>query len=159
MAEMFPEPCEANGYLAAHVADLLRCHLALTGKPLMQPGRSEEETAGRAYRAPFILLSHDGGKDPRLTYGNLAAQELFGMHWNELVGMPSRKTAEAPERAEREELLRRVTETGFISDYSGIRIAADGRRFKIRHATVWNVRDPDGRRIGQAAAFSDWEPL
>jgi len=112
-----------------------------------------------AYSAPFVLLSHDEADDPLLTYGNLAAQKLFAMDWQKLAGMPSRKTAEAPERAEREELLRRVAEKGFIDDYAGIRIAADGRRFMIRNATVWNVSDKSGARIGQAATFSEWQLL
>lgn len=156
---MIPEPDAANGFHAGHVADLLRCHRALTGKILMESQGSAEEAARRAYHAPFVLLSHDGSDDPLLTYGNLAAQELFGMGWEKLVGIPSRKTAEAPERAEREGLLRRVAESGFIDDYSGIRVAADGRRFLIRNATVWNVSDKSGARIGQAATFSEWQPL
>jgi hypothetical protein len=116
-----------------------------------------EDVARLAYHTPFVLLSHDGANDPLLTYGNFAAQELFAMDWGKLVGTPSRETAEAPERAEREDLLRRVVENGFIDDYSGIRIAADGRRFMIRNATVWNVTAASGERIGQAAAFSQWE--
>lgn len=156
---MIPEPDAANGFLAGHVADLLRCHLALTGKILMESHGSAEEIARRAYHAPFVLLSHDGAADPLLTYGNLAAQELFGMGWDKLVGMPSRETAEAPERAEREVLLRRVAEAGFIGDYSGVRIATDGRRFLIRNATVWNLCGPNSRMLGQAAAFSEWELL
>ena len=156
MNEMFPKPDVGNGFLAAHVADLLRSYHALTGKYLIA---SAEDAAKRAYDAPFVLLSHDGADDPLLTYGNLAAQKLFSMDWGKLVGMSSRKTAEAPERAEREELLRRVAESGFIDDYSGVRIAADGRRFMIRNATVWNVCDTQGERIGQAATFSEWQPL
>ncbi len=153
---MFPEPDTGNGFLAAHVADLLRSYHELTGKHLIEPA---EDAAMLAYSASFVLLSHDAADDPRLTYGNLAAQKLFAMDWFGLAGMPSRKTAEAPERAEREELLRRVAESGFIDDYSGIRIAADGRRFMIRNATVWNVSDTQGARIGQAATFSEWQPL
>ena len=156
MNAMFPKPDVGNGFLAAHVADLLRSYHALTGKYLIA---SAEDAAKRAYDAPFVLLSHDGADDPLLTYGNLAAQKLFSMDWGKLVGMSSRKTAEAPERAEREELLRRVAESGFIDDYSGVRIAADGRRFMIRNATVWNVCDTQGERIGQAATFSEWQPL
>jgi hypothetical protein len=153
---MFPEPDTANGFLARHVADLLRSYHELTGKHLIPP---TDDSPKLAYAAPFVLLSHDGADDPLLTYGNLAAQKLFAMDWGKLVGTPSRKTAEAPERAEREELLRRVAENGFIDDYSGIRIAADGRRFVIRNATVWNVSDQSGSRIGQAATFSEWQPL
>ena len=156
MNAMFPKPDAGNDFLAAHVADLLRSYHALTGKYLIA---SAEDAAKRAYDAPFVLLSHDGADDPLLTYGNLAAQKLFSMDWGKLVGMSSRKTAEAPERAEREELLRRVAESGFIDDYSGVRIAADGRRFMIRNATVWNVCDTQGERIGQAATFSEWQPL
>ena len=153
---MFPEPDAANGFLARHVADLLRSYHELTGKHLISP---TDDYAKLAYEAPFALLSHDGADDPLLTYGNQTGQKLFAMDWGKLVGTPSRKTAEAPERTEREELLRRVAENGFIDDYSGIRIAADGRRFVIRNATVWNVTDARGERIGQAATFSGWEPL
>jgi hypothetical protein len=154
---MFPEPDAANGFLARHVADVLRSHHELTGKHLIS--LTDDHYAKLAYEASFALLSHDGADDPLLTYGNLAAQKLFAMDWGKLVGTPSRKTAEAPERAEREELLRRVVEKGFIDNYSGIRIAADGRRFMIRNATVWNVTNTQGERIGQAATFSEWEPL
>ena len=153
---MFTEPDTGNGFLAAHVADLLRSYHELTGKHLIVP---TEDAALLAYSAPFVLLSHDEADDPLLTYGNLAAQKLFAMDWQKLAGMPSRKTAEAPERAERDELLRRVAEKGFIDDYAGIRIAADGRRFMIRNATVWNVSDKSGARIGQAATFSEWQLL
>ncbi len=153
---MFSEPDTGNGFLSAHVADLLRSYHELTGKHLIVPAK---DAALLAYAAPFVLLSHDGADDPLLTYGNLAAQKLFAMDWEKLVGMPSRKTAEAPERAEREELLRRVAEKGFIDDYAGIRIAADGCRFMIRNATVWNVSDKNGARIGQAATFSEWQLL
>ena len=156
MSGKFPKPDAGNEFLSVHVEDLLRSYHALTGKHLIAP---TADAANLAYAAPFVLLSHDGADDPRLTYGNRAAQELFSMDWEKLVGMPSRKTAEAPERAEREELLLRVAENGFIDDYSGIRIAADGRRFMIRNATVWNVSDAQGARIGQAATFSEWEPL
>ncbi|QTN32644.1 MEKHLA domain-containing protein [Akkermansiaceae bacterium] len=153
---MLPEPDAENGFHAGHVADLLRSHHALTGKHLIPPAG---DAARLAYDAPFVLLSHDGADPPLLSYGNLAAQDLFAMDWGSLVGTPSRETAEAPERTEREDLLRRVAESGFIDDYSGIRIAADGRRFRICNATVWNVSDEQGKRIGQAAAFSHWEPL
>ncbi|HVN42283.1 MAG TPA: MEKHLA domain-containing protein, partial [Steroidobacteraceae bacterium] len=83
---------------------------------------------------------------------------LFERGWEELVGLPSRLSAEAPAREERERLLERVGAHGFIDDYSGVRIAQSGRRFRILRATVWNVLDPAGERIGQAATFSEWEP-
>ena len=46
-----------------------------------------------------------------------------------------------------------------VDDYRGVRISRTGRRFLVQHATVWNVLDEDGGRVGQAVAFLDWTPL
>ena len=81
------------------------------------------------------------------------------MSWETFTSTPSRYTAEAPKREERERLLKNVTEKGYIDNYSGIRISADGQRFRIDKATVWNVFDLDGQKIGQAATFSEWKYL
>ncbi|MDP4625496.1 MAG: MEKHLA domain-containing protein [Akkermansiaceae bacterium] len=152
------EPSEENGFMPDHVSLLLDSYHALTGKHLIAPDH-KTEMAKAAYDAPFVLLSHGMEQDPILNYGNRSGQRLFAMTWDRLTSTPSRFTAEAPNQAERESLLKRVTENGYIDDYSGIRIAADGRRFVIRNATVWNVSDAAGRKIGQAAAFSEWEDL
>jgi hypothetical protein len=139
---------------------LLASYLALTGRQLLPvvPGETPEQLSRRLYTAPFVVLAHDSSADPLFTYANLAAQQLFEMRWDEIVGLPSRLSAEAPVREERERLLERVAARGFIDDYSGVRIAKSGRRFRILHATVWNLNDSSGRRVGQAAAFGDWEP-
>lgn len=67
--------------------------------------------------------------------------------------MPSRLSAEAPLREERQALLERVSRRGFIDDYAGIRISARGTRFRIENAVVWNLIDAAGVRHGQAAMF------
>lgn len=146
--------------ITAHVARLLTCHQALTGRPLLarEPDESDADVAQRLYAAPFVVLSHGTEPDPLFNYANLAAQRLFELTWDEFVGMPSRLSAEAPERSERERLLARVSADGYIDDYSGVRISKSGRRFRILRATVWNLADTLGRPIGQAAAFSDWQP-
>lgn len=110
-------------------------------------------------RAPFAVLAHDGGADPRFIYANQSAQACFEYAAAELIGLPSRLSAEAPERAERQRLLDRVSRDGFIADYSGIRIAKSGRRFRIANAIVWQLRDADGKDHGQAATFSEWRDL
>ena len=97
--------------------------------------------------------------DPLLCYGNAAALALFELTPEALVGMPSRLTAEAPERAERQRLLDCVSERGFVDDYSGVRVSSAGRRFRITGATVWDVCDEEGTRVGQGAMFSTWESL
>jgi hypothetical protein len=94
-----------------------------------------------------------------MAYGNAAALALWEATWEELTRTPSRLTAEAPERSERERLLAAVARDGFIDDYAGVRISRSGRRFRIRQATVWNLLDERGERCGQAATFAAWELL
>ena len=62
-------------------------------------------------------------------------------------------------RDERRRLLDEVGRHGFIENYSGIRISKTGRRFRINHATVFNLLDPAGQYVGQAATFEDWTPV
>jgi hypothetical protein len=150
------EPAGENGYLADHAVLLCGTYRHWTGRDLVAPGPARAEAL---YRAPFVVLSHNTDADPRFTYANLAAQRLFEMPWREIVGLPSRYSAEAPVREERERLLTRVAEHGYIDDYQGVRIARSGRRFLIRRATVWNLLDTSGAKIGQAATFSEWQPL
>jgi putative acetyltransferase len=148
-------------YSVAHAARLLASHLQLTGRELLPraAGESDADLAQRLYEAPFVVLAHDTASDPGFNYANRAAQRLFERDWAGLVGLPSRLSAEAPERGERERLLARVRDQGYIDDYSGVRISKSGRRFRIRRATVWSVTGADGRPAGQAATFSDWQAL
>ena len=100
------------------------------------------------------VLSHDTAADPCFTYANLAAQTQFEISWSEIVGLPSRLSAEPLAQGERESLLARVATQGYIDDYSGVRIARSGKRFMIQNAAVWNLINPDGLVLGQAACFA-----
>ena len=150
------EPSPENHYCAYHVAMILSSLRHWTGRDLVDPDLTLEEQARRIYEAPFALLSHDTQPDPILNYANRTGLTVFELSWQELIVMPSRLTAEAPERNERARLLAEVSTQGFIDDYSGIRVTRRGRRFRIARATVWNLLDNSGRRRGQAAAFSDF---
>jgi hypothetical protein len=141
------------------VERLRRAFHALTGRDLIDAALSPEAAAEALFHAPFVVLSHDTAPDPLLTYGNAKALELFELSWAELTRLPSRYTAEAPNRAERARLLAQVAAQGFIDDYSGVRISRTGRRFLIEWATVWNLTDDAGRRCGQAAMFREWRYL
>lgn len=103
--------------------------------------------------APFAVLAHDTSADPLFVYANRAAQRAFGYSWDAFVGMPSRLSAEAPDRAERQRLLDAVARDGFVSGYAGIRVAGDGRRFPVTDGIVWQLIDEDDRVRGQAATF------
>ena len=117
------------------------------------------QVAQRMYFADRVIVAHGTEEDPILCYANHAALQLWEADLATLLTMPSRKTAEPDERADRSEMLRRGLEKGFIEDYSGIRVSTSGRRFLIRQATVWNLIDQSGMRAGQAATFDTWEYL
>jgi PAS domain S-box-containing protein len=106
--------------------------------------------------APACVLAHDGSADPRFIYANRAAQTLFGYGWDEMIGLPSRLSAEAPAREERQRLLDMVARDGFARGYAGIRIAKSGRRFWIEDGVLWQLRAQDGTSRGVAATFARW---
>jgi hypothetical protein len=130
-----------------------------TGRDLLPEKFFPAGLAEKVFLAPFVLVAHGTEADPVLNYGNATALGLWEMSWDELTHTPSRLTAEAPNREARARLLAEVTARGFIDNYSGIRIAKTGRRFRIVQATVWNLLSENGLPCGQAAMFSRWEFL
>ncbi|HIE97928.1 MAG: MEKHLA domain-containing protein [Fuerstiella sp.] len=141
-----------------HTLLLLNSYEKWVGRSLISRDTAEAD-ARKLFLSPVVIVAHGPEEDPLLNYGNQAALELWEMSLSELLGTPSRKTAESVHRSERAELLRRTKKFGFIDDYSGIRISSSGRRFRIKKATVWNVVNVDDTYVGQAAAFSDWKQL
>lgn len=123
------------------------------GKVLLDAGR---DTAWLYSDAPFALLAHSPAADPVFIYANRTAQRCFEYSFDEFVTIPSRLSAEAPNRDERQHLLDAVTRNGFIDNYRGLRIAKSGRRFWIEGGVVWELTDDDGTRRGQAALFTSW---
>ena len=129
-------------------------HRRLLGMPLVDPALAPQAAAHwLAEEAPFCVLAHDASADPRFIYANRAACECFEYPREELVGLPSRLSAEAPDRAERQALLDAVAAKGFATGYRGLRIAKSGRRFWIEDVTVWNLIDEAGVHHGQAATY------
>jgi len=130
-----------------------------TGRDLLPGNFSPSEFAEKIFHAPFALVSHGTEADPVLNYGNQAALGLWEMSWEELTRTPSRLTAEASNRREREKSLEAVARRGFVDDYSGVRISKTGKRFRISHATIWNLLTEEAKPCGQAAMFDKWEFL
>jgi len=133
---------------------LVSSHDRLVGTPLLPPEPGPDTARWLYESAPFCLLVHDTSPDPLFIYANQASQRTFEYSWDEFVGMPSRLSAEAPNRDERQEFMDEVRRRGFVTNYRGRRIAKSGRRFWIEGAVVWNVIDDDGVLQGQAAAIS-----
>ncbi|GDX90806.1 hypothetical protein LBMAG46_08110 [Planctomycetia bacterium] len=130
-----------------------------TGRQLLERSDDPIDEARRLYHAPFVVVSHGTQADPILNYGNLLAQQLWEMDAQTLTSIPSRLTAEPMHRDERAEMMARALRDGFVDDYRGIRISRTGKRFLIEQAVIWNLQDAAGRRLGQAATFSEWKPL
>jgi hypothetical protein len=143
----------------AHTACLVRCYRHWTGRDLGRTPDDPVRCSRALFEAPFVVVSHGTEADPILNYGNRSALDLWEMNWEELTRTPSRFTAEAPDREERARLLQAVTQDGFIEDYRGVRISKTGRRFRITHATVWNLMGEQGQPYGQAAMFDQWTVL
>jgi MEKHLA domain-containing protein len=126
----------------------------LTGRRLIGPGHTDLWQA--CWTAPRVIVAHGSQADPLFFYGNQLALSVFELNFATFTQLPSRYSAESLLREERESLLARVHERGFIDDYSGVRVSATGRRFRIEQATVWNLLGADGRHHGQAATFEHW---
>ena len=135
---------------------LLESYSHWKNKNLVELGSGWEQAAEALFLAPFAVLSHDGEADPILNYGNQVSLDLWGMTWDSFINTPSRLTAEPIHRSEREDLLQQVAKSGYIDNYEGVRIASNGRRFRIKNACLWNVLDDLGVVMGQAAAFDQW---
>lgn len=132
----------------------------LTGKELIMDAPQDVSALSQAlWEAPCAILAHSTEDDPVFFYGNRLALELFEMDFAAFTRLPSRYSAEPLERDARARLLARVSAQGYVDDYTGVRIASSGKRFMINNATVWNLVDEAGVLCGQAATFSDWQPL
>jgi len=152
-------PSDGNGFLAKQAELLIKSYLRLTARPLLTTTDSEVDISKALFDAPFAVASHNTDQDPLFNYANQSALDLFEMSWPEMSQLPSRISAESVTQEERDQLLARVAEAGFIDDYRGVRISSTGRRFLIEDATVWNVLDVQGEYRGQAAVIRRWSQL
>lgn len=127
-----------------------------TGRDLLIRTGTPDAQAQALFAAPFVVVSHGAEADPLLNYGNQQALDLWELSWAQLTSTPSRLTAEPMNRDERARMLAVAEEQGYYSGYRGIRISSTGKRFLVEDATVWNVVDGQGIRVGQAATFARW---
>jgi hypothetical protein len=153
------EPSAENNYLDEHAELILSSLFRLTGRNLVDARLAGKDRYRLLFEAPCCVVSHNTEADPVFNYGNKAALELFEMKWDDFTRLPSRFSAEQQNREEREKLLARVTEYGFIEDYKGIRVSSTGKRFLVEDSIVWNMIDDSGAYRGQAAVLYKWTKL
>ena len=125
------------------------------GRPLLA-GLSAGHQAQELFAGNTVVLAHDGSADPCLIYANAAALQLWERPWADMIGMPSRLTAEPQERSDRAQMLAKALQQHASEGYSGVRISSSGRRFQIHNARLWTLWGPGDQPCGQAAAFSSW---
>jgi hypothetical protein len=125
-------------------------------KDLIERTPHVKQQARLLFEASFVVVSHGAEPDPILNYGNQTALDLWELPWDQFIKTPSRLTAEPDDRAERGSMLERAKLNGYFDGYRGVRISSTGRRFLVEQALIWNVIDPAGKPIGQAATFSQW---
>lgn len=140
---------------SAHVACLLDSYRRLLGIELIARSGDAKRDDAALFAAPFVVLSHGVEADPLFNYANAAALQVFEMTAAQLIGMPSRLSAEPMNQAARARFLEETRSRGYATGYEGVRISATGRRFRIEGATLWTVSDSAGRPMGQAATFSN----
>jgi hypothetical protein len=137
-----------------HAQRLVTSFRAKTGQLLLP--ESDQDLAQQLFESSRVVVSHGGELDPIFNYGNRVALALWELDWGAFVQLPSRKSAEPIERADRDLLLAQAKRQGFISDYRGVRISSTGRRFWIEDVILWTVVDEVGADCGQAACFDRW---
>lgn len=137
---------------------LLNSYRHCTGRELIDRSTPEADRMA-LWHAPRVVACHDTQPEPVFQYGNRMALRLWELPLERFLGMPSRQTAEPIHRAERQRLLERTREQGYVDDYHGVRISSTGKRFMIEQALLWTVLDATGLVIGQAATFDRWTPL
>lgn len=151
------EACAGDEVLRAWITQAAQSYETLRGAPLFEGGG--EDDFARAEHAPFALLMHNGGEDPVFQYANVRARALFAYTLEEFRRLPSRLSAEPERREARARMLKAASEQGYFEGYRGIRIAKDGRRFRIADAIIWQIYDAEGQVIGQAAKIPRVEAL
>tara|TARA_B110000977_G_scaffold49848_1_gene67737 strand:+ start:2700 stop:3719 length:1020 start_codon:yes stop_codon:yes gene_type:complete len=147
-----PAPYEGTGCVMQSLT-ICGSYKEKCGEKLLDGTVMVQEAAERLFKAPFVCASHDA--DDVFNYGNQAALSLWGLPWQEFVGMPSTKSAAADDgiQTERRELLDKAAENGVIRNYCGVRQARDGRKFRVEDAIVWTITNKDGEKTGQAVRF------
>lgn len=157
--QQISSPCPDNNFLGEHAELILSSLLRMTGRNLVDPAHSDKDRYRSLFEAPFCVVSHNTEADPVFNYGNRVALNLFEMEWDAFTKLPSRLSAEPQIRDERERLLVRVKQYGFIDDYKGVRVSSSGKRFFVEESIVWNMMDANGTYRGQAAVLFKWSRL
>ena len=147
-------PAAENDFQNFFVQKVLASHARVTGRTLL-PGL----TAREIWSGDFALLTHRGGPEAMLNYGNRFALDLWECGWDQFIATPSSATAPDEGRAARAQTMQQVIETGFVTGYEGCRISRTGHLFLIQDVTIWRLLEESGESFGVAAFFRRYQRL
>lgn len=143
--------------IIAHSRLLADSYAYWTGQTFFPEIQDDARLAIALYEAPFVVVSHGTESDPIFNYANRCAQSLWKLSWEQFTTLPSRKSAEPIAESRRQELMEHAKKQGVITNYQGIRIASDGKRFQVIDLILYNILDKSGQYYGQAAKFDRWK--
>ena len=129
------------------------CYKMMSGRPLPGPDRITDREWWLHYTAPYSILAHNGGADPHFIYANEFALRCFKYSREEMLSLPSRLSAAAPDQQERQKMLSGLASKGIVHGYSGVRVTRQGASFSIHNGVIWQLKNDDGTLWGQAAFF------
>ena len=131
----------------------------LLDRQLIDNCTTPEQLAEALFHAPFVVVSQGIQADPIFNYGNQAALQLWDISWDKFTQTPSRLSAETVNQATRAKMLAQVANQGYTSNYSGVRISSNGRRFLIEKRIILNLTDGLANTCGEAVTFPVWNFL
>lgn len=146
-------PCAENNYQGAFVERVLASWVRMTGRAPIAKNPAD------VWSGDFALLTHRGGPDAMLNYGNKFALDLWDCDWDEFTATPSSATAPEEGRAAREAMMQQVIQNGFVTGYGGKRISRTGALFLIQDVTIWRLLDEGGEGFGIGAFFRQYQRL
>lgn len=159
LGPVLDQPSPENRYQQDFITRVADAFARVTGGDLIaQAGLDPAALGESAWHGDFALLTHRGGADAVLNYGNLFVQRLWAADWDSLTSLPSALTAPEEGREMRAAMMRQVSERGFVTGYAGERIARDGRRFLMHDGIVWRLQEKSGEPFGVAAFFKHYTP-
>lgn len=154
------EPTEANEFDQKFIVNVLDSYHRVTGLSLIEQESLEVGKIGRSvYFGNFALLTHRGGDEAILNYGNQFALRLWEHDWRSFTSTPSTMTAPPNDRESREKLMNEVGRKNFATGYDGRRVSRSGKLFVIKNATIWRLLDDKGEPFGVGAYFREIERL
>ena len=160
LGPVLDQPSPENRYQQDFIARVVDAFARTTGRDLVAEAGLDPGALGEsAWHGDFALLTHRGGTEAVLNYGNLFVQTLWAADWDSLTALPSALTAPEEGREMRAAMMRQVSEHGCVTGYAGERMARDGRRFMMHDGIVWRLQEKSGEPFGVAAFFKHYTPL